>query len=357
MDAKQKTKLILAGSVTGIVLLVLLVLAFLRMGDASTLEDQYNEKVDSLKYSHATRPYPNKANRDIVKADIESAKKVCETAKTCFYRAIKLPQGESPSDFARRIREVVQDLNRRQNANLMRTETIAKGKEEEAAKTELNYSFDAYLTGALPSEENLPRLTEQFAIIENFTELLIACAGENNALVTDVKRDAFDQQVKKEEKSTRRSSSRRAKKEEVVTNAFGSAPMAKEIEKDEIKRESFSISFRTRYDAVAKVLNKMREGKTFYIINSLKMAAVQPIAKEVEARQSKNVKGKSSRRSRAKAEAEEKDELDAINRLVPTPATAGLVDVTLVFDVYSTEAPVEEEPAETAPEAPAKEGE
>lgn len=355
MDAKQKTKLILAGVATGLVMIVLLVLAFLRMGDATTSEQQYNDKVDMLTSSYAARPYPNKANREIVIADIASAKKICEEAKACFYRTIEIPEGESPSDFTRRIRDVVQALNARQNANLVRLDAISKGKEEEAATTELNYSFDAYLSGALPSEEHLTRLATQFAFIENFTEMLLTCAGDNNVLITEVKREVFDKQEKKEEQKPRRSSNRNKKKEVVETNAFGSTPMPSEISNDGVTRESFSFSFRTRYDALAKLLNMMRETKTFWVVNSVKVVAVQSIAKEVEARQSKNVKGKStSRRARAKAEEAAKDEIDAINRLVPTPATAGLVDVTLVFDVYTAEPPVQEEAND---EAPAKEGE
>lgn len=335
MDKKQQKKLYVAGGATGVLVIVLMVLAFLRWQD-TTIQQDYEDKVATLQSALDIDPYPNAKNIKLVKDETETLTQLSDGIRESLTH---LPE-QMVGDFSNSLRESVNRLNRIQMPTLATPDTGATA--TPTVHTQ-EYNFEAYLSGGMPpSADHIERLLLQFSIIEDVVNTLIGVApdvgGKKELLVSSVKRTVFDKKTSDEEdkRSSRRS---RARKTEEVASAFAGVPVAKELSK-EVECESFEITFRSRYSVVAKFLNALNTSKTFYVVNSIKIIPVMTLEKEVEAKQSVTKKAATSSR-RSRRNAEEKDETPAVeglaNRLVPNPKTASLVDVTVSFDVYYAE--------------------
>lgn len=345
MDKKQQKKLYIAGGATGLLVIVLMVLAFLRWQDTA-IQNDYDEKVDALTMalnpsSYADAIYPNKANLQLVKDETEVLTKLSDEVRDSLSQLPAQLQGEFSNNS---LREQVTQLNRRQLPSL--------GSPDGATGTETavvqEYNFETYLSGGMPlAPTHQDRLRLQLAIIEDVVNALIdaapAVGDKKEVLVTSVKRTVFDKKADAEETKRTSRRSRNKKVEEIVT-AFTGEPIAKELSK-EVKRESFELSFRARYGVVAKFLNALKTSQTFYVVNSVKILPVTTLVSEVEAKQATANKP-TTRRTRRNASSEESNTpvVEGLaNRLVPNPKTASLVDATISFDVYYTEKEEESE--------------
>lgn len=349
MDKKQQKKLYIAGGATGLLVVILMVLAFSRWQDTAIQED-YEEKVEALKTaldpsSYSNAIYPNAKNIELVKTETESLTKLADEIENSFSILPVQLQGEFSNNS---LRENITQLNNRQMPMLMSLDSTSASD----VNFTQEYNFETYLSGGMPIDPaHQNRLRLQLSFIQDAVETLINVApvvgDRNEVLVTGVKRTVFDKKTNATEEKTRsRRSSRRKKNADDVVTTFSGAPVPKDLA-NEVKRESFELSFRTRYSVVAKFLNALNTSKTFYVVNSVKIVPVTTLEKEVEAKQA-NVKKTSARRSSRRnkdvaGESETPIVEGLANRLVPNPKTASLVDATISFDVYYTEKEEESE--------------
>lgn len=342
MDKKQQKKLYIAGGATGILVIALMVLAFLRWQD-TTIEQEYQDKVDALQSALRIDPYPNAKNTQALKDKTTALTQAGDAIRDSLTKLPSTLEG----DFTNSLRESVTQLNSMQMPMLATPDSTAAATPAEITQ---EYNFETYLSGGLlPSPEHLDRLLLQYSIVQDVVSHLIkvapAVGDKKEVLVTKVKRVIFDKKdnTATDQKSSRRSSSRNKKAEEPASS-FAGAPVAKELTK-EVQRESFEISFRARYGVVAKFLNALNTSETFYVVNSVKILPVMTLEKEVETKTAVKKASTTSRRSTRNKKADEPETpvVEGLaNRLVPNPKTASLVDVTISFDVYYVEAAKDE---------------
>ncbi len=356
MDPKQKMMLAIAGGVSAVVVIGLAVVLFMQTGKMSEAEAQRNMNEEMLTGYYSQRPtldkrsgemkgaYPSKANLDVRKADAEAYTVVAERARECLAHPLAVPQGESPSQFVTRIGAVVRAMNERQEALKRETATKASAANEPMK----DYSFGRYVVnGEIPAAENVPRLANQFAVIQHVCELLLDAGATNIAQVT---RQEFDKVVQAEPQQTTRRG-RRAKKEEAPKEA-GATAVDPVLVKDGVTCESYSVTFDAQYAALVPVLNQLSTEELFVVITDVAIASSFDLPKiqndKIEAQ--KNAKKKrSAAKKDAKEEPVDMSDVAVVNRMLIDPERSKPLHVTLKFDVYSV--PPAEEPEAEATEA------
>lgn len=364
MDPKQKQLLIAVGAVCGLIVLALAYFLFSAIGenaDAKAARDRYAR---NLRSSNLAEPYPSRANRDVRLADAANAEKEIAAAKALLAKGndvIALPadQTSSPSKFTEAIGRGVSELAQRQETPAAQRLRAAASQAQQAV---MSYSFERYVQGDLPKEADIARLARQFATIRHVCDTLL----DNGAvLITDVQRTRFDAAEAEEEQPTtrRRRASRRAEPAAQATDAYGllPAPAAKLLTEDGVDRESYAVTFRAPYSAVAKTLNALAEDPLFVVVTDLSVSSAGLVEAKVDdlVKKRRTTRNSALTRARSAENAERAEELAkrglfegvAIDqRLVTDPETAEPLQVTLRFDVYTAPAPAEPAPA------PAKEG-
>ncbi len=350
MDAKQKQKLQIAGAVAGVILLVLGYFLFTKMQEmdaALVARDQNQTMLNGFYHARATQDkktgewkgeYPSRANLDVRKADTAAYIAVADAAKELFTYELNYPKGETPPQFAIRLGNVVKALNARQQT--LAAAPLANGKREAEPEAACNYAFDRYIVQKdLPTEANVPRLAKQLAVIEYVSDLLL----DNGAVaITAVTRQEFDK-VKQEEpkQTTRRRGNRNAAK--TAKPEAGATAVDAVLQKDEMTCESYSITFKARYNTVAAVLNTLSSDKLFVVVTDVSMKNPADLMKRqtglIDTRINAKKKAASTRRG-----AEEEAPVETANlfegaspadRLLSDPAVYEPLVVTMKFDVYS----------------------
>lgn len=365
MDPKQKQLLIAVGAVCGLIVLALAYFLFSAIGenaDAKAARDRYAR---NLRSSNLAEPYPSRANRDVRLADAANAEKEIAAAKALLAKGndvIALPadQTSSPSKFTEAIGRGVSELAQRQETPAAQRLRAAASQAQQAV---MSYSFERYVQGDLPKEADIARLARQFATIRHVCDTLLDSGA---VLITDVQRTRFDAAAEAEEEqptTRRRRASRRAEPVAQAADAYGllPAPVAKLLAEDGVDRESYAVTFRAPYSAVAKTLNALAEDPLFVVVTDLSVSSAGLVEAKVDdlVKKRRTTRNSALTRARSAENAERAEELAkrglfegvAIDqRLVTDPETAEPLQVTLRFDVYTAPAPAEPAPA------PAKEG-
>ncbi len=359
MDPKQKMVLGIIGGVSALVVVGLAMCLFMQAGQMTEAEAQRNMNEEMLTGYYSLRPtldkrsgemkgaYPSKANLEVRKADIEAYAKVADAARECLAHPLEVPQGESPSQFVTRIGAVVRAMNERQEA-LARARSTKSATVNEPMK---DYSFGRYVVnGEMPAAENVPRLANQFAVIQHVCELLLDAGATNIARVT---RQEFDKVAQAEpQQPTRRN--RRAKKEEAPKEA-GATEVAPALVKDGVTCESYSVTFDAQYAALVPVLNTLSTEALFVVITDVAIASSFDLPKtqsdKIEAQ--KTAKKKRGVAKDAKEEPLDMSDVAVVNRMLIDPERSKPLHVTLKFDVYSVP-PVEPEAEATDAETEGK---
>jgi hypothetical protein len=217
--------------------------------------------------------------------------------------------------------------------------------------------------GELPKEADVPRLAQQFAVIEHVCDLLLDAGALD---ITQVTREMFDTGAEKqEEEATTNKRARRntrKAKDEKKTVATTGLEIPEALAQDGVTGEQFSVTFRANYASVAKAMNALNTDDLFIVVTDLsfnnavdlrarvaEMVKRRQSARATAARRARNSKDKT-------AEAPAKEEALFANaapaeRLLTDPENAMPLDVTLKFEVYSVP------PAEEAEETEAAEAE
>lgn len=352
MDKIQQKKLYIAGGITGGIVVILLVLAFVRWLNTGKEEEYELLKNELQTLTQSVAAYPNEENVALVQAMTTEMQEVATEAK----RKLSILPPQMEGEFTNSLNETVKALNACQMTSL--------GAEKIEGENE--YDFKTYLSeGKLPYKDDEvdhePRLLLQFSIIQDVVEQLKAAApdvnGKKEFLVTEVKRIHFDtvpaDEDTKEKKKSKKRKSRKNKKEDDATILFAGLAVPNEIA-DEVEQESFEISFRARYATVAKFLNSLNTSDTCYVVNSIKIVPVKTLLAEVKEKNDQNEKKKNAAKDKKRSSTKDKDPVveSLVERLVPNPQTASMVDVTVAFDVYysTVDEDVSEETDETSDE-------
>lgn len=382
MDPKQKQLLIAVGAVCGLIVLALAYFLFSAVGENADLKKSRDRDMAALRAGNNVDIYPSVQNREVREKDAETAKVQIAAVKEVLAKGnavITLPadRTSSPSKFAETIRDGVSELAQRQEtpaAQRLRGPTAAQGQQEA-----MNYSFERYVQGTPPKEQDIPRLARQFATIHHVCDTLL----DNGAiLITDVERTRFDGAAEAAEEATttrRRRSSRRNEPEETATSSYplpviqaaGEADAAEPVDvakvatalkEDGVVCESYAVTFRAPYDTVAKTLNAFAADDLFIVVTDLSIASQSLVETKADelVRKRRTIRDSALNRARASAEnAARAEELAkrglfegvAIDqRLVSDPETAAPLQVVLRFDVYTAESPKAPEADAAAPE-------
>ena len=205
----------------------------------------------------------------------------------------------------------------------------------------------------------MPRLAQQFAVIEHVCDLLLDAGALD---ITQVTREMFDTGVEKQEedaaanKRPRRTSRNKAKEEKKAVATTG-LEIPEELAKDGVTGEAFSVTFRANYASVAKAMNALNTDDLFIVVtdlafnNSVDLRA--RVAEMVKRRQSARATAARRARNTKDKVAEEPVKEEALfanaapaERLLTDPENAMPLDVTLKFEVYSVPPAEEAEAAE-----------
>lgn len=399
MDQKQKQLLIAVGAVCGIIVLALAYFLFSAVGENAALKKKRDNDMSALRAGNRADPYPSEANRNVRENDTENAERLVVAVKEVLAKGnavITLASDKTSSSpkFSATINDGVSELNQRQEtpaAQRLRGQTAQNQQEA------MNYSFERYVQGTPPKDQDIPRLARQFATISHVCDTLL----DNGAvLITDVQRTRFDGGAAEEAEETttrRRRSSRRNEPAEEATSTYplpviqaaaeangagetkaskpvDVAKVAKALKEDGVDCESYAITFRAPYATIAKTLNDFAADDLFIVVTDLSITSQSLVETKAEelVRKRRTIRDSALNRARASAEnAARAEELAkrglfegvAVDqRLVSDPETAEPLQIVLRFDVYTVEAPKADEApdAPTAPEAgaaaPEKEG-
>ncbi len=346
MDAKQKQKLQIAGGVFGVVFLVLGYFLFTMMQEMNAAEETRDQNRNALNSAYTengrqdkktgewTGEYPNAANLKVRKADTVAYTTVADDAAGLFTYELDYPHGETPPQFAIRLGNTVSALNARQQV----LGAPSAAKRDATQETACHYAFDRYIVQKeLPTEANVPRLAKQLAVIEYVSKLLL----DNGAVaITAVTRQEFDKVKQEEPKQTTRRRGSRATPEKQET---GVTVVDAVLQKDGMTCESYSITFRARYNTVAAVLNTLSSDKLFVVVTDVSMKSPADLLKRqaslIETKLSAKKKAASARREETTvSETETKDlfkDTAPVDRLLTDPVVCEPLIVTIKFDVYS----------------------
>ena len=364
MDPKQKLTLIACGAIAGLIIIALGGLLFVQIGAMGEARNDRDAAKDSLNDYYSAEVYPSKANRDVREADAKKLNAWADAAKELLAHGLEIPQGESPSQFKDRLSETVRALNERQ-------EQKGIEKKNSAAEPPLDYAFGRYVTqNEMPKEEDVPRLSAQFAVISHVATLLL----DNGATkITAVTRDTFDNATdkpKEEEQPRARRSRRNRNAEAEKPVAATGAPVDPALAKDGVTCEHYTIKCEARYPAIAKTLNDLVQGDLFVVVTDVALARPTTVKERVDklvkerqsarqAEQKRKNRNKKADEIAAEEPAEEKplfDGVPPVGRLVSDPEHALPLNVTLAFDVYTLPPAPAAEGEAAAPATPAKEG-
>jgi hypothetical protein len=325
MDKKQQKKLYIAGGATGLVAVVLFVFVLLSWMD-TTKQQEYETKIEEWNAAKSESPYPNDANMKLLRDETKEVNNfIGELNKSLSILPKKLE-----GDFSIALRESVNQLNQKQMP-IASADTMLQ-----------EYDFKDYLSDGKQPENNKERLLLQYALIEDVVGMLIDVApvatketNKKEVQITNVKRGHFEKKDAADAK-TKKKTNKKNKDATAQDVTFAGVPVASELSKD-IHQESFEISFRTRYNVVAKFLNKLQASDTFYVVNNIEITPVTTLMDEVESKKQAASKAKALTRNARRRGAEDAQDVSAEiakGRLIPHPSSAGLVDATISFDVY-----------------------
>lgn len=347
MEPKQKLIVAAVGGICAVIILALAGLLVAQIGKMNTARTERNDAESNLTDYYNSKPYPSETNREIREADAKAYTATADAARGLFAHGLKVPQGETPSQFVTRIGESIRTLNARQ-AEGRRILAGISGSKSTAEEAPLDYAFGRYVVqGEMPAAAQVPRLAAQFAAIEHVCAILLD-KGAN--AITGVERIPFDSAAaaaEEEPRSSRRS--RRSRREETAKPAAMSAEMDPVLSEDGVTRESYTITFRARYTTLASVLNALTVDPLFVVVTDLSLTRPSSlrdrVAEMVKKRQS--VKAAALRRAANSRSEEEREAAQAAadkplfagaspaERLVTDPANSVPLEVILKFDVYS----------------------
>ena len=367
MDPKQKMIFGVVAGLCGVAIIAMAVLLVGKLGAMNEARDDRDSAASELRGYYSETPYPSKVNRDNRALDEGTYNAVCDAAKALLAKPLTYPQGESPSQFVTRVADTIHTLDARKNETRVAViDSIAKNKSSLGGteSAPMDYSFGRYVVqGELPKEADVPRLAQQFAVIEHVCDLLLDAGALD---ITQVTREMFDTGAEKQEEEATtnkraRRNTRKAKDEKKAVATTG-LEIPEALAQDGVTGEQFSVTFRANYASVAKAMNALNTDDLFIVVtdlsfnNSVDLRA--RVAEMVKRRQSaRATAARRARNSKDKAaEAPAKEEALFANaapaeRLLTDPENAMPLDVTLKFEVYSVP------PAEEAEETEAAEAE
>ena len=393
MDPKQKQLLIAVGAVCGIIVLALAYFLFSAVGSNADLKKKRDNNMSALRAGNSVDIYPSVQNREVREQDAKNAEAQIAAVKEVLAKGNKVitlsaDQTSSNSKFGDAIRDGVNALNQRQDTPIAQR---LRGQTAQSQQEAMNYSFERYVQGTPPKEQDIPHLARQFATIYHVCNTLL---NNGAVLITDVQRTRFDGgAVEEEEQPTtrRRRSSRRNESEEAATSSYplpviqaaaeadaagetkaakpvDVAKVAKALKDDGVVCESYAITFRAPYATVAKTLNDFAAGDLFIVVTDLSITSQSLVETKADELVRKRRTIRDSALNRARASAENAARAEEIakrglfegvavdQRLVSDPETAEPLQIVLRFDVYTVDPPKATEAPEAAAAAPEKEG-
>ena len=393
MDPKQKQLLIAVGAVCGIIVLALAYFLFSAVGSNADLKKKRDNNMSALQAGNSVDIYPSVQNREVREQDAKNAEAQIAAVKEVLAKGNKVitlsaDQTSSNSKFGDAIRDGVNALNQRQDTPIAQR---LRGQTAQSQQEVMNYSFERYVQGTPPKEQDIPHLARQFATIYHVCNTLL---NNGAVLITDVQRTRFDGgAVEEEEQPTtrRRRSSRRNESEEAATSSYplpviqaaaeadaagetkaakpvDVAKVAKALKDDGVVCESYAITFRAPYATVAKTLNDFAAGDLFIVVTDLSITSQSLVETKADELVRKRRTIRDSALNRARASAENAARAEEIakrglfegvavdQRLVSDPETAEPLQIVLRFDVYTVDPPKATEAPEAAAAAPEKEG-
>ncbi len=342
MNAKEKLILMIAGGVSGVIMLALCALIFIKYGDMVDARDLRDRNKSSLDECNSKPIYPSDANIQIVKDNQKTLQAWIDNATqmVCSSTVDFCPRGEKFLNITEdRLAEVIRSNVNRLNALQNFKSTELSG----ADKPQMDFGFDKYVTNAEPIERvNAPRIARQFHAIETLADLFFAAKGQ---AITKVSRKIFEQGAQvKEETSSRSRRSRRptAKKEESTTNEL---PVPEAL-KDHFYKEAYTFKVYADYANWVAFLNEISK-LPLYIITDVKIKSQVDIPARFASilQKKENIENNAEKKTGSRSRNSRDDSIRTIDDIAVSDrvlADKGIrepLEITFSIDVYGATPP------------------
>ncbi len=287
------------------------------LSDADKARAERDTQRSKLENVYKSNPFPNRENTLQVNTDLTLLSNwVAQVHTQLASNTLQVAQ-TTPSQFYLKLQNTIRELGAFQNAS-----------GQPVAQSGFAFGFERYvvLGGGMPIQDNLDRLTRQFAMVDMLVRQIVTADIQS---LTEFTREVFEDGANTpppvvEPERNSRSRGQAAQPRETARPA----DLSKIAQK-----EHFTIRFTARQDALETILNRLASNPVFVVVASVKVAKVTladvlspPTATELTTL----VKPEGTL-----VKPGERLFPPEVQRIVSGPNIGPLLDITLEVDVFS----------------------
>ena len=246
-----KKKIIFISAILSAVL-ILLSAAFLLVGGIRKLsgaKEDLVKLINAWKVYYKKNPFPSRENIAIEKENEDLLQNKYEELIT------KLKKGEIPLTKDKRPSLFMTTLGNGRNKMVK-----LAGENGVTIPEEFSFGFERYFKdGVPPAPADVPRLTQQLAIIESICSILFE---EKIKEINNVWREVF-------ENSTANS------REELVQSEQGDADKPKEHKEEIVTKQHFIFEFSAKENSLVRILNRLADHEMISVVASVTLSSIK----------------------------------------------------------------------------------
>lgn len=259
--AKRKILLGAAGLVLAVLILVPAFLLYQGISRFSDTETRLKRSVAELKQHYARDPFPARENVERLKESARVLDEWYDSLVEALSEGQKEVEDKSPTAFMGLLSDVENRL-----------EQIA-GKRDIKIPEGFAFGFERYDGGIPPSPDDVPRLTQQLAIVELVSRVLFAAGVDE---LNRVRREEFEKSSTVAAPAARGSSRTGRRRSPRSREPEEEKPAARAASSELYDVLHFGVQFKAGEEALLKALNLLARVKVFVVVSSLELQTQGP---------------------------------------------------------------------------------